>query len=288
MSERQPTVLVTGASSGIGLASALALARGGYRVLAGVRSDLGRAAVAACGLSNLSAVELDVTCPEQVAALVPEIRRLSPQGLYALVNNAGIGPPQVVELTDLDEFRRILEVNTIAPLRMIQACLPLLREGRGRIVNISSMNGAIALPMVGAYSASKFALEALSDALRIELRPWKIPVSLIRPGQVGTPIFDKARQALEERAATIPAELQSGYAKLFERSIKFNERGAHSASAPEAVAKVVLKAVRARRPRVHYIVGADARWLELARAGLPSRWLDSLIGAISGASGGKK
>jgi NAD(P)-dependent dehydrogenase (short-subunit alcohol dehydrogenase family) len=288
MDQTRPTVLVTGASSGIGLATAHLLAAEGYRVLAGVRCDRGRCAIEDCGAANLTPVWLDVTQPEHVDRLIPEIRQLSPGGLYALVNNAGIGPPSAVELTDLDELRRILEVNTLAPLRMIQACLPMLREGRGRIVNISSMNGTISLPMVGAYSASKFALEALSVALRIELRPWRIPISLIRPGQIGTAIFDKARAALEERTQAIPPELVPGYGKLYERAAKFNERGATSATPPATVARIVLKALRARRPKLHYIVGADAWGLELARAALPTRWLDSLIAAIAGAKNGKR
>jgi len=284
MDQSRPTVLVTGASSGIGLATAQLLACNGFRVLAGVRSDAGRATIADCKSPALTSVWLDVTQPEHVEQLIPEIRRLSPAGLFALVNNAGIGPPSAVELTSLDELRLVLEVNTLAPLRMIQACLPLLRQGRGRIVNISSMNGSIALPMVGAYSASKFALEALSDALRIELRPWRIPVSMIRPGQVGTAIFDKAREALVERTEQIPPELLDGYRKLYARAARFNERGAKAATSPERVARTVLKALKARRPRLHYIVGADAHWLEAARVGLPSRWLENLIAAISGAS----
>jgi NAD(P)-dependent dehydrogenase (short-subunit alcohol dehydrogenase family) len=288
MNQLPPAVLVTAASTGIGLATAQLLASAGYRVLAGVRCDRGQAAIDACALPHLTAVRLDVTRPDDVARLVPEVREASPGGLFALVNNAGIGPPAAVELTDIDELRQVLEVNTLAPLRMIQAFLPMLREGRGRVVNISSMNGSIALPMVGAYSASKFALEALSDALRVELRPWNIPISLVRPGQVGTAIFDKARVALEQRARAIPPELAGGYEKLYARAAKFNERGANAATPPAAVAKTVLKALRARRPKLRYVVGADARGLHMARSVMPARWLDSLIAAIAGASNGRR
>jgi NAD(P)-dependent dehydrogenase (short-subunit alcohol dehydrogenase family) len=280
-------VLVTGASSGIGLATAQLLGSEGYRVFAGVRCERGQCTIEACAVPNLTPVWLDVTQAELVERVIAELRELAPAGLYALVNNAGIGPPAAVELTDIDEMRRIFEVNTLAPLRMIQACLPMLRLGRGRVINISSMNGYISLPMVGAYSASKFALEALSDALRIELRPWNIPISLIRPGQIGTAIFDKARLALEERTLSIPPELEHGYGKLYRRAAKFNERGSRSATSPQAVARAVAKALRARRPKLHYLVGADALGLQLARAALPARWLDSLIAAISGASNGK-
>lgn len=287
MIQTRPTVLVTGASSGIGLATARLLAKRGYHVLAGVRCDRGQQSILAEDVENLTPVWLDVTCTDHVEQLIPEIRRLSPRGLFGLVNNAGIGPPAAVELSDIDEVRRILEVNTLAPLRMIQSCLPLLRDGRGRIVNISSMNGYIALPMVGAYSASKFALEALCNSLRIELRPWNIPISLVRPGQVGTPIFDKARTALRERAQLIPLELQHGYNKLYARAAKFNERGAKAATSPDSVARVVLKALNARRPKCHYVVGADARGLHLAQSVMPTRWFDSMVAAIAGASPSK-
>lgn len=284
MNSLRPTVLVTGASSGIGLATARLLAERGYQVLAGVRCDRGRQTLLDLKHVNLVPVSLDVTCADQVDRVIEEIRQISPEGLHALVNNAGIGPPAAVELSDIDEVRRVLEVNTVAPLRMIQRCLPLLRVGRGRIVNISSMNGYVALPMIGAYSASKFALEALCNSLRVELRPWKIPVSLVRPGQVGTPIFDKARSALSERAECIPAELQYGYKKLYTRAAKFNERGAKAATRPEAVARVVLKALRARWPRPYYLVGADARGLRFAQSVMPTRWFDRLVASIAGAS----
>ena len=284
MESSRRTVLVTGASSGIGLATAELLAARGFRVLAGVRSAAGREALAAFGSANIETVSLDVTCADQVECLMERIGELSPEGLYALVNNAGIGPPAAVELTDLDELRQILEVNTLAPLRMMQACLPLLRRGRGRIVCMSSMNGTIALPMVGAYSASKFALEALCDSLRVELRPWKIPVTVIRPGQVSTSIFAKARIALSERSQMIPAELAEGYSRLYARAAKFNERGAGMGAKPQAVARVVLKALNARRPRASYIVGLDAWGLQALQRILPTRWLDSLLASASGAT----
>jgi NAD(P)-dependent dehydrogenase (short-subunit alcohol dehydrogenase family) len=287
MEQTQPTVLVTGASSGIGLATAKLLAESGYRVFAGVRSEAGQAAIRGAGLASLTSVWLDVTDASQVKQAVADIGAAAPGGLFALVNNAGIGLPSVVEFADLDELRAVLEVNAIAPLRMIQACLPLLRRGGGRIVNISSMNGTIALPMVGSYSASKFALEALSNTLRIELRPWKIPVTVIRPGQVTTAIFDKARVALQERSQQIPAELQRGYGPLFARCVKLNERGALRGAPPEKVAQAVLKALRASWPRNHYLVGADAIWLDIAHDVLPMRLLERLISRISGTMKGR-
>ena len=288
MDQNLPTVLVTGASSGIGLATAKLLAASGYRVFAGVRSEAGQAAIREAGLASLTPVWLDVTDAEQVRRAIAEVEAAAPGGLFALVNNAGIGLPSVVEFTDIDELRGVLEVNTLAPLRMIQVCLPLLRRGSGRIVNISSMNGAVALPMVGGYSASKFALEALSNTLRIELRPWKIPVTVIRPGQVRTAIFDKARTALQERSQQLPAALEPGYGPLFSRCASLNERGAKRGASPEKVAGAVLKALRARSPRLHYLVGADAIWLDIGLDVLPTKLLNRLIARISGVMKGER
>jgi len=288
MEQTQPTVLVTGASSGIGLATARLLAASGYRVFAGVRSEEGRGAIAAAGLANLTPLWLEVTDAEQARQAVAEVAAASPSGLFALVNNAGVGLPSVVEFTAVDELRDVLEVNTLAPLRMMQLCLPLLRKGQGRIVNVSSMNGTLALPMVGGYSASKFALEALSNALRIELRPWKIPVTVVRPGQVRTAIFAKAREALQARAQQLPAELEPGYRPLFDRSAKLNERGAQRGASPEKVADAVLKALKARSPRLHYLVGADAIWLDIALDVLPTKLLNRLIARVSGVMRGER
>ena len=217
-----------------------------------------------------------------MAKIVQSIETTCPEGLYALVNNAGVGLPAAVELTTLEEARRIFEVNTIAPLRMIQSCLPLLRLGGGRIVNMSSMNGTMALPMVGAYSASKFALEALSDTLRIELRPWQIPVSIIRPGQVRTSIFDKARDALNKCRNEIPAPLKKGYDKMYARAAKFNDRGAKSPTSPEKVASVVLKALTTKCPSPRYHVGLDAHGMRFLNTVIPQRLLDRMLARVMG------
>jgi len=274
------TILITGCSSGIGRATARLLAEKGFRVLAGVRCPQAAQELADPELLNLEPVLLDVTSDEDVANIVESIETHCPQGLFALVNNAGVGLPAAVELSTLDEVRALFEVNTIAPLRMIQNCLPLLRQARGRVVNISSMNGTMALPMVGAYSASKFALEALSDTLRVELRPWQIPVSIIRPGQVRTSIFDKARDALDKRRGEIPEQLKSGYDVMYSRASQFNERGAKSPTSPEKVAGVVLKALTAKRPRARYHVGFDAQGMKLMNAWMPQRLIDRVLARV--------
>jgi NAD(P)-dependent dehydrogenase (short-subunit alcohol dehydrogenase family) len=273
------TVLVTGTSTGIGRATAELLVRHGYRVLAGTRAAGDPPHVP----DGAEPVHLDVTCCDDVTALVEQLRAACPHGLYALVNNAGIAPPNPVELIDLDELRHVMEVNVLGPLRLIQACLPMLRqERRSRIINMSSMNGTMAMPMVGAYSASKFALEALSDTLRMELRPWGITVSCIRPGQVRTEIFTKALEALGDRARRIPAELLPGYAKLFAKSKQFSKRGASKGIHADVVARAVLKALRARWPKARYLVGFDANGLSLLRALTATRVLDRIFSRTMG------
>jgi NAD(P)-dependent dehydrogenase (short-subunit alcohol dehydrogenase family) len=280
MGESMRTVLITGCSSGIGRASALMLAEKGFRVLAGVRSAEQVERLTDPSLPGLEPIQLDVTSEDDVRQVVEHIRQTCPQGLCALVNNAGMGLPAAVELSTIDEVRQLLEVNTVGPLRLIQSCLPMLRVGRGRIINMSSTNGALAMPMVGAYSASKFALEALSDALRVELRPWRIPVIIIRPGQVRTPIFSKMRDNLKARSPGIPAELKQGYDAMYARAGQFNERGAKSPTSPEAVARAVCRAIEAKRPRTHYLVGIDARGLQLAKLLVPQRLLDRIFARI--------
>ncbi len=276
------TVLITGCSSGIGKATARLLAAEGFRVLAGARKQEDAEALADAGLPNLEPILLDVTSNNAVAKVVESLKTSCPEGLYALVNNAGVGLPAALELSTLDEVRNLFEVNTIAPLRIIQSCLPLLRQAGGRIVNMSSMNGTMALPMVGAYSASKFALEAFSDTLRIELRPWKIPVTLIRPGQVRTSIFDKAGEALEKRRREIPEPLKEGYEKMYARAAKFNRRGTQSPTSPEKVARVVLQALTAKHPSPRYHVGRDAHGMRLFNTIVPQRLIDRLLARAMG------
>ena len=274
------TILITGCSSGIGKATARLLAQRGFRVLAGVRCCGHAQELNDDDLPNLEPVLLDVTSDENVTQIVQSIAGSCPEGLYAVVNNAGVGLPAAVELSTLDEVRNLLEVNTIAPLRIIQNCLPLLRRAGGRVVNISSMNGTMALPMVGAYSASKFALEALSDTLRVELRPWQIPVSIIRPGQVRTSIFDKARDSLNKRRYEIPEQLKNGYDVMYSRAAQFNERGAKSQTSPEKVASVVLRALTVKRPRARYHVGIDAHGMQLVNSVVPQRVIDRALARV--------
>jgi NAD(P)-dependent dehydrogenase (short-subunit alcohol dehydrogenase family) len=243
------TALVTGASSGIGQACAARLARNGWRVLAGVR----RAGTAPEGTEELL---LDVTEPP----------KLELQELDGLVNNAGIAVAGPIEFLPAEELRRQLEVNVVGQLRMVQLVLPALRRSRGRIVNIGSISGRSALPFLGAYAMSKFALEAMTDALRIELRPWGIQVAIVEPGTIKTPMWTRERPDPPEEALSLYGERIAAFRDF---ALKRSAEGAPA----DAVAKVVERALTAERPKPRYLVGRDAR----IRAGverLPDRLRD--------------
>jgi NAD(P)-dependent dehydrogenase (short-subunit alcohol dehydrogenase family) len=257
-----PTVLVTGASTGIGRATALALAASGTSVLAGVR----RLEDAPPGTTP---VQLDVTDAEQVGAL-REIAQLD-----GLVNNAGIAVSGPLEYLPVAELRRQLEVNVIGQLAVTQAVLEPLRRARGRIVNVSSIGGRVALPLYGPYSASKFALEALSDALRRELRG--VRVIVVEPGAMATPIWDRGIATADALFAEMPPAAHERYGKLVTVMRRQAEALGREGEPPERVAEVIVRALAARRPRTRYVVGRDARiQAALARA-LPDRAFDAVL-----------
>ena len=257
------TALVTGASSGIGAATAARLARSGWRVFAGVR----RTGEAPEGTEE---VLLDVTDAEQIASAADGVGRLD-----ALVNNAGIAIAMPLEFVPLDELRHQLEVNVVGQIAVTQAFLPALREARGRIVFVGSIAGKSALPFLGPYAASKHALEAVADSLRLELRPWGIRVSIVEPGSIRTPIWTRGTAKADELLAAADgraAALYGGRVAAFRRVAA--KRGAGGAP-PEAVARVIEAALTSDRPPTRSLVGRDAR----IRAGierLPARARDRL------------
>jgi NAD(P)-dependent dehydrogenase (short-subunit alcohol dehydrogenase family) len=257
------TALVTGASSGIGQACAVNLVRAGWRVLAGVR----RAGDAPEGTEE---VLLDVTLPEQIRAAAGLVDQLD-----GLVNNAGIAIAAPVEFLPPDELRHQLEVNLVGQVAVTQAFLPALRRAKGRIVFMGSIAGRSALPFLSPYAASKHALEALADSLRLELRPFGIRVSIVEPGTIKTAIWARSAQRADELIAASDGEVGELYG---ERIAAFREialkRGAAGAPA-QKVAKVVLEALTAERPHTRYLIGRDAR----LRAGferLPDRLRDRI------------
>jgi len=249
-------VLVTGASSGIGEACALRLSRAGWRVLAGVRTGADGERLREQGGELVEPVTLDVTDAGQVAAAAAAF---GDGVLNGLVNNAGIAVSMPLEFLPLEELRRQFEVNVVGQVAVTQAFLPHLRRGRGRIVNVGSIAGRSALPFLGAYAASKHALEAVTDALRIELHPFGIEVAIVEPGTIATPIWRKGGETFQRLLAGLPADVTTLYG---ERMAAFRDAAAAAGRRGEPadeVAKVVEHALTARRPRTRYLVGRDAR-----------------------------
>lgn len=268
--------LITGASTGIGESCALYLAEKGHVVWAGVRrlEDGDRLAQQARGL--LHPVLLDVTDSQSIARAAQAIRAQTSR-LDGLVNNAGIAVAGPLEFLPLEELRQQFEVNVIGQVAVTQAFLGLLREGRGRIVNMSSISGRIAAPLFGPYSASKFALEAISDSLRRELKGWGIEVSVIEPGNIQTPIWSKGvswgRQMLEK----LTPEARVLYGKAMESQVRYVESVDGKGLPPIEVAKAVEHALTAPRPRTRYVVGRGAKIAAFLSRLLPDRLLDEMI-----------
>lgn len=284
------SVVVTGASSGLGKATAIRLCELGYRVFAGVRADSSGAELSRLShtAGELVPVMLDVTDAASVAQAGELVeRRCSDTGLWAVVNNAGICISAPVELVPMDMMRAQIETNVIGTLAVSQRFLPLLRAARGRIVNISSGVGNVASPYLGVYAASQFAKEGLSDALRRELRPLGVSVSVIQPGAIGTPIWHKTRQSAEEILATAPAEVVEVYRARFVKFLTMNEIRAQGSKTTTAdCAEAVAEALAARRPKTRYRVGIDSWSSTLARRIVPDRIMDVLMAVAISASTG--
>jgi NAD(P)-dependent dehydrogenase (short-subunit alcohol dehydrogenase family) len=267
------SILVTGASTGIGRACALRFAELGYRVFAGVRKMADGESLQAQCPGVVEPVGLDVTRAESIAAAVAAV---GDGPLAGLVNNAGVAVLGPLELLDVDAWRWQFEVNVIGLVAVTQACLPLLRRGPGRIVNIGSVAGRSPLPGSGAYDASKHAVEAITDVLRMELHRWGVRVSLIEAGAVATPIYDKGLREVDELSRQVGPERYALYRGLMETVVEETQAAARTAAPVAAVVRAVVHAMTARRPRTRYVVGRDA-WMWLLLNWLPARWRDRLV-----------
>ncbi|CAL8979519.1 3-phenylpropionate-dihydrodiol/cinnamic acid-dihydrodiol dehydrogenase [Cellulomonas sp. T2.31MG-18] len=270
-------VLVTGASSGIGRATALRLAKTGYHVFAGVRKRADGAALAEAAGGDVTPVLLDVTDPQQIASAVELVSgHVGDAGLAGLVNNAGIGVFGPLELIPVEQFRRQLEVNVTGQLAITQAALPLLRRARGRIVMIGSIGARFTPPFVGPLAASKSALATMSAALRQELAPWGIHVTVVEPGSIRSEAVDKlesdAQRVLDEATVQGRALYRDAFGHLVDFFADLHEKG----SPPEVVATTVERVLRASRPRSSYLSGKNARRMAAIARLLPVPAQDAL------------
>jgi NAD(P)-dependent dehydrogenase (short-subunit alcohol dehydrogenase family) len=268
-------VLITGASTGIGYACAQTLARRGFITFAGVRTAEDARRLAQVH-ENVRAIALDVQRSDEIAQAVATIEA-SGVPLQGVVNNAGIAVAGPLEYLPLEELRRQFDVNVFGALAVTQAALPLLRGTRGRVVFMSSVSGQIAPPFVGAYAASKFALEALADALRMELSDFDVAVSLVQPGNVKTPIWQKGRDRKDELIAGMPPAASVHYATALDALVRVTEREERTGIDPALVADAVLHALTSGRPRARYAVGNPPGWQRRVVALLPERLRDRLI-----------
>jgi NAD(P)-dependent dehydrogenase (short-subunit alcohol dehydrogenase family) len=273
-----PAVLISGASRGIGRATALRLARSGWDVYATVRRATdGEALVAEAG-SGITALELEVTSAEQIAALENSL----PARLDALVNNAGIVVSGPLESLSTEQLREQFEVNVIGAVALTNLVLPRLRESRGRLVFVSSLSGIVSTPMTGAYNASKFALEALADAWRLELRRWGIEVVLIEPAMTDTDLWRQAPETLERDEAGMSAEHRELYSEHLAGMRKTIPRIQKMAKPVDGVATAIERALTASRPKARYAIGADVKVQAALSAVTPTRVKDGAFGLMTG------
>ncbi|MER3482093.1 MAG: short-chain dehydrogenase/reductase [Meiothermus sp.] len=268
-------VLITGASSGIGAACAVWLAKRDFRVFAGIRKKADGDTLAAQA-GNILPVLLELTEENSVAEAYKLIASQTDK-LEGLVNNAGIAVAGPLEFLPISELRRQLEVNVIGQIGVTQAFLPLLRPAKGRIVMMSSISGRVTAPFFGPYSASKFALEALSDALRRELVRWGLEVSVVEPGNIRTPIWGKGVAWGEALKKALPDGGKELYGAAIDGLIRYVQNSDGKGLHPDEVAKVVEHALTAARPRTRYVVGREAKLAAFLVRLLPDRLIDRFI-----------
>jgi NAD(P)-dependent dehydrogenase (short-subunit alcohol dehydrogenase family) len=274
-------ILITGASTGIGRASAIALHGAGFDVIACVRNQRAaealRERIPGAAAGRVTTLELDVTNPAQIAAAVVAVQQLvGDRGLWGLFNNAGVAVGGPLECVPIADLRRQIEVNVIGQVAVTQAFLPLLRRARGRILTTGSMAGYSTIPGLGPYSMSKHALEAMSDALRRELRPWGIEVSLLEPGSIATEIWEKASSTQDDMRKAPPAGMMELYGGLLKALGALTEKAARDASPVDVVTRDVVHAFSSGRPCPRYSKGEGTGIRKILRH-LPDRWTDAAI-----------
>jgi NAD(P)-dependent dehydrogenase (short-subunit alcohol dehydrogenase family) len=270
-------VVVTGASSGIGRTTALQLDADGYHVFAGVRKEADARELSRDCSDRLTPITLDVTQAGQIEAARQQVAEaVGDHGVVGLVNNAGVGGGGPIEFMPLDELRRTLEINLIGQVAVTQAFIPLLRRPKGTIVFIASIGGRVASPFMSPYNTSKFAIEALGESLRHELRPWEINVVVVEPGSIDTEIWSKGNDQLRERLEEMPEDARRLYGQQISRFGEVLNETASRGIPAEKVAEVIHKAIASENPKHRYLVGTDAKIGARLKGTLPDRTFSKL------------
>lgn len=272
------SALVTGTSTGIGRATALDLDREGWRVFAGYRKDADAESIAAEASERLVPLEIDVTDEGQIAAAAERIgEAVGADGLDGLVNNAGTPFGGPLEFVTIDDLRRQLDVNVVGQVAVTQKVLPQLRAAKGRIVNITSMGGRVAAPFFGPYSASKFAMEAITDTLRRELHDFGIWVAAVEPGSIATEIWDRGQERGDELVDRAGEKMEKHYPGKIEAFRAVVRETADAGIDPQKAADAIRRALTDSRPKPRYVVGSDARQAITAQRILPTRAFDAIV-----------
>ena len=275
-------VVITGAGSGIGWGCAEALARDGATVVAGVLDDAQAQWVAQQGLEGVHPIPLDVTSADQIESAVERTEQIAAgRPIVGLVNNAGIAVAGPLEYLSDADLRLQFDVNVLGLMAVTRAFLPALRRSRGRIINVGSVGGRLSIPFTGPYNASKFAVRALSDALRVELRPSGIKVVLIEPGPIDTPIWQRSMDAAIERLDRLPAQARERYRVEIDTLFEMTRKTAAAAIGVQTVVDAIVEAVYAKRPPTSRLLGVQA-YVQAAASVLPDRLRDRVLMAVMG------
>jgi NAD(P)-dependent dehydrogenase (short-subunit alcohol dehydrogenase family) len=272
-------VVVTGASTGIGRATALFLDEQGYRVFAGVRKEADAESLAGEASDRLTPITIDVTEESSISSAKQEVESaVGKDGLVGLVNNAGVGGGGPIEFLPLDDLRDTLEVNLVGQVAVTQAFLPQLRKAKGTIVFIASIGGRVASPFMSPYNTSKFGIEALGESLRHELKPWDIDVAVVEPGSIDTEIWSKGADTMSDRVSKMPEDARRLYGRQLSRFGEVLTETAGRGIPPEKVANVIHKAIASDKPKHRYLVGTDAKVGARLKGTLPDRTFSKLAG----------
>jgi NAD(P)-dependent dehydrogenase (short-subunit alcohol dehydrogenase family) len=275
-------VLITGTSSGIGRSTAIHLSEVGFRVFAGVRKEQDGESLRA-EAPSIVPVLIDITDPQSIESCRKELSEICPEGLHGVVNNAGISVNAPIEGLPLEDLRRQFDVNVMGQIAVTQAFLPTIRQTKGRIVFVSSVAARTpAVPYFGPYAASKFALEALADALRLELLPWDIKVSIIEPGAFESAIWEKGFDDFEDLLTSMPDDVKVLYEPYMTRGVQVAKMLESRGKDPIEVARAIEDALTADKPKTRYLVGLDARIRATFENPVPDRIRDRVVGLLMG------